>query len=477
MEYLLKNARIIDPGSGKDFTGTLGLSDGKIVFVAQDNMDTSFWAQSQNPVLDLQGKIIAPGFIDLHAHTDLDISGDNGYDDDGVLGKVTLGDASCAERLLSQGVTLALSGNCGLSPLNIGNYITASNQTPYPIHQALQIGHGALRARAGIHDDHIVANSKQIEIMCEFAAKAFEEGAAGISFGLEYQPATTKEELTALARTAKKYNRLLSIHSRIDGVSNYESVEEVLNLVRDTGVHLQFSHLVYMYLEEKLDEAVSLIKAARAEGYHIGVDSGLYTSWATFVNTAIFEDASLPIWDFTYEDLVPSQGRYQGQHLDKEKFEWVRANEPTNILTAIIGTEHDVETALLLDDVAVTTDIGPANPGTGHPQGSATYPKFLRDFALDSDKFTLVEALRRVSTLPAQTLGLDSKGKIEVGADADLVVFDPVALKPTADFLYVEGANPESPPEGIDYVFVAGEIAYDGTNGISKNNYGKAISF
>jgi N-acyl-D-amino-acid deacylase len=313
--------------------------------------------------------------------------------------------------------------------------------------------------------------------MCEYAAKAFEEGAAGISFGLEYQPAATKEEITALARVAKKYERLLSIHSRIDGVNTYESVEEVLNLVRDTGVHLQFSHLVYMYLDEKLDEAVALIRAARAEGYHVGVDSGLYTSWATFVNTAIFEDASLPIWDFTYEDLVPSQGRYQGQHLDKEKFEWVRENEPTNIVTAVNGTEQDVETALLLEDVAVTTDIGPAIPGTGHPQGSATYPKFLRDYALDSDKFTVIEALRRVSTLPAQTLGLDKKGKIEEGADADLVVFDPVGLKPTADYLYIEGANPESPPEGIDYVFVAGEIAYNGEKGISDKNHGKAISF
>lgn len=169
-------------------------------------------------------------------------------------------------------------------------------------------------------------------------------------------------------------------------------------------------------------------------------------------------------------------GKYAGQHCTRELFKELRAKHGNDVLVAFVCRESEVYKALLPEYVMVSTDgaVGSPAPGTGHPQDAGTYPRFFQKMVREQGKFSLVEAVRKCTLVPANRLGLSGKGRLKAGADADLVIFN---LQKIADRAGYTGlGRPDAPPEGISYVLVNGEVMVE--NGMLKESVlsGKACS-
>jgi N-acyl-D-amino-acid deacylase len=433
LDYLIANAWLLDPETGNGFTGSLGIKGDKITALYPPGADTPKSAG----LVDARGGLVMPGIIDVHAHTDNDLP--------------------CAERLLAQGVTTVLSGNCGISPLHINAFFEQREKKGFPVHQAEQIGHTALRDAAGLTDAYAAARDDQIERMKALARRAFEEGAYGLSFGLEYVPGASNRELVELAKTAGEAGRLVSIHTRLDKPGDIFAMEEALALPGQTGARVIISHLVYMYVGDELLRAIELIREARRGGADIWVDSGVYTTFASYAGTPLFEEKHFQDGGMSLKKLRAASGKYTGQPMDYDKYRDIRQNYPQDIFLYDQGSADDIYRAYSLEDTLVSTDAGPSPPGQGHPQNAATYPRFFRLMVKEQARFSLLEGVRRCTLLPANALGLTHKGRLKAGADADITVLDLERLREKADF---PGAGiPDAAPEGVLHVFVAGKPA------------------
>jgi N-acyl-D-amino-acid deacylase len=433
LDYLITNGRLLDPETGKDFIGSLGITGDKITALYPPGARMP----ESSGLVDARGGLVMPGIIDVHTHTD--------------------NDTLCAERLLAQGVTTVLSGNCGISPLHIKTFFNEQEKKGFPVHQAEQIGHTALREAAGLTDVYAAPRDGQIKRMKELARRAFEEGAYGLSFGLEYVPGASNREVVELAKTAGEAGRLVSIHTRLSKPGDSFAMEEALALPGLTGARVIISHLVYMYVGDELPRTIGLIREARRRGTDVWVDSGMYTTFASYAGTALFEEERFHDGDLSFEKLIAASGTYAGQRMDYNKYRDIRQNSPQDIFLYELGADDDLYRAYSLEDVLVSTDAGPAPPGQGHPQNAATYPRFFRVMVRERAQLSLLEGVRRCTLLPAQALGLTHKGRLKAGADADITVLDLERLREKADFPGI--GIPDAVPEGVVHVFVAGKPA------------------
>jgi N-acyl-D-amino-acid deacylase len=433
LDYLITNARLIDPESGSDFSGSLGIKAGKIdcLFKASDALP------SARETIDAEGGILVPGFIDIHAHSENSIP--------------------CAEKLLAMGVTTAVSGNCGYSAVDFRRFFAAFEKGGYPVNQLEQAGHSILRRKAGQNDINAPAAASQIEKMKRYAAEAFAEGACGLSFGLEYDPGSSTEEIIELSRTAAEAGRFISIHGRYTKQDDLDSLREALDIAVLTGAPVIYSHLVYMYDGEALKEALRIITEYREKNAAIWVDSGMYTAFATFAGSPCFDEEMFLNDESEIKRLCAATGKYAGQFLNREKYLEMRTSLSNESLIYDPGDNSDVFVAYSLSDVMVSTDCIEYPPGQGHPQGAATYPYFFRVLVKERRQFSLLEAVTRCTLLPAKAAGLETKGRLADGMDADLVVLDWERLREHADF--PGKGDPGAPPSGVKHVFVNGALS------------------
>ena len=433
LDYLVSNARIVDPESGADFGGGAGIRAGKI-----DGLyPRSAPLPSAKETIDAGGGILVPGFIDIHAHSDNDIP--------------------CAEKLLAMGVTTAVSGNCGLSPVDFNSFFAEFERAGYPVNQLELAGHTSLREAAGQKDALAAAGKTRIAAMKRLAKAAYAAGAAGLSFGLEYVPGTPDEEALELARTAADAGLFISIHGRWRAPDDIASLREALDLSVLTGAPLIYSHLVYMYRGTALPQALRVIEEYRANNANIWVDSGMYTAFASFAGAVTFAEELFERQKLRYGNLRAASGKYAGQVLDREKYLEMRRYFPLDSFIYDPGEAGDIYTAYSLRDVMVSTDCIKYPAGQGHPQGAATYPYFFRVMVRERKQLTLMDAVTRCTLLPARAAGLASKGRLTPGADADITILDWERLRERADF--PGSGDPGAPPEGVTHVFVNGVLS------------------
>jgi N-acyl-D-aspartate/D-glutamate deacylase len=426
-DIVITNGILIDPEALTRSKGNVGIANGKIAVITKEKI---YGLQE----FDACGKIVCPGFIDIHGHID--------WDD------------YCGELSLRQGITTTVGGNCGLSPLDINSFFAAQEKQGFIVNQAEFIGHSiSLREEVGATDPLKPATAEQLSRMEYLVEKAFEEGACGLSLGLAYAPGSSNDEIINLSKIAARYGRIVAVDTRmLTGIDMY-SLVEVIAIARQTGARIQVSHFVYQYGTGVMDEALSVINRARAEGLDIRFDSGMYTQWATHIGAVLFSEEYMETNGWKLEDILVITGNYNGKRLNMEIYHELRAHHPHTAVVVFTGIEEEIYMALHHPYAMPSTDTGAYVPGEGHPQIAGSFPRYFRKMVVERYELTIMEAVRKATLLPAETLGFNTKGRLRKGMDADIVVFDIKNITDKADF-----GLPNAYPEGIDYVFLNGKL-------------------
>jgi N-acyl-D-amino-acid deacylase len=446
-DLTIKNAYIADPEKKTITWGNMGICRNKICIVTKKDI-------SGKHEIDANKKILSPGFIDIHAHID--------------------GDPGCGRLSLIQGVTTTIGGNCGGGMLDIGDFLQSQDRNGFFINQAQFIGHSfVLRDAVGRTDPYTPANSHEISQMEKLLEKCFDEGAIGLSFGLEYAPGSSFEEVIALSKIAARRGRLVSIHTRLSGPEELDSLKEAIDISRITGAQVQISHLVYQYGTGIMKSALEMIDDARRNGINVWADSGMYTNFATGMNTSVYDTEHIRKFGWKYSNMLVASGKHKGEYLTESLYRKMRKSSEDVVIICFTGVEHEIYDALLNKYVIPSSDTGPSPSGNiseGHPQNSGTFPRFFRKMVFEKHYLSLMDAIEKATLIPAEILGFKSKGRVSEGADADLVIFDPETISDRANF-----HHPDADPIGIDHVIVNGSIAVSNGKIIKGVLSGKTI--
>lgn len=444
--------------------------------------------------LDVSGLAVAPGFIDIHSHA---TSSSPPHSD--VVQR------PLAENYLRQGVTTAIGGQDGSSPLPVGDYLAQLETTPTAINVGLFVGHGTVRGHVMGLDDRPPTDA-ELDRMRALVRQAMEEGAFGFSSGLEYTPGTyaETEELIALARELAPYDGLYISHIRDEGGRLLESVREVIRIGEEASVAAQVTHHKVVGPDRwgKSSASLHLIEEARARGIDVTSDVYPYTAASTGL-TILFpawsrEGGSAALQNRLADpEIRPRIQEAVARHLNEE-----RGGDPSTVVlsrctwnAALDGTslaevleqrgrpvtvaaaaelamelqtkggcgvvlhsmsEEDMLRIMRHPTTMIASDGGIPALGVGapHPRSYGTFARVLGRYAREEDVLTLHEAIYKMTGLPARRLGLQHRGRLWEGAMADLVVFDPDTVLDHATF-----ANPHQLASGFRHVFVAGKAA------------------
>lgn len=427
----ISGGTVIDPERLERRPAGVLIEDGRIAALTPPDAPAPEGART----LDARGCFVAPGFIDPHGHID---------------GNIRTGQLS-----LLQGITTSVGGNCGFSPLCIGQFL--HSQRSFPINQAELVGMCALREAAGVTDLFAPASKEQVKIMELLCSRALCEGAAGVSLGPGYTPGASLEEMEALCRLAKGFERPVAIDTRMYSMTDLHSLAEAIELAEVSGCRMIISHFAYQYGVGVEYEALEMLELARERGVDMQLDSGMYKDWSSSIGSALFEPVTMRDNGIELYHLRMVTGEHIGQVPDQALYEHLRAEHPDDSVVVNTGDEEAVYAIQRYPRTMVSTDTGNYEPGEGHPQIAGSFPRYFRRMVRERGELTWEEAVYHTTLLPARVFGFERKGRMREGCDADVVVFDPQALCDRADFPGL--GRPDAAPEGIRYVIVGGQVA------------------
>lgn len=449
--YSLKiiNGKVLNYETEEEVICDIGIKDGKIVCIGECN-------ESADIEINAEGKVVAPGFIDIHMHEE-------------IIGNTVDGDDyDIANRMLLMGATTCVGGNCGNNRQGVDEFFKFIDNNGAPVNYLSFIGHNYLRSITGISDRYRGATKQEIAKMQKKASADIERGAVGISFGLEYSPGIEFSEIIELCSSAKDENILLSAHYRKDAKYGIASIEEMMEVSKETGLPMQISHLGSCTAYGMMKESLEVIDKAIKRGIDIAADCYPYDAFSTYIGSSVFDDGCFELWNKSFDSILLTEEPYKGVRCDEETFYKVRKKYPDMLVVAFVMNEDEVIEALKAPFVMAASD-GLYNKAQGHPRGAGTFPRILGKYVREMNKLSLIEALKKMTIMPAKRLGLKGKGEIKEGYDADLVIFNAEEIIDVADF-----ENPIKKPKGISYVIINGKIAVE-DNIIKNSRLGRAI--
>ncbi len=425
------------------------IEDGKIADLGSVKVETDV-------TIDAKGKIVSPGFIDIHMHEETIEDLEDPYF------------TSYYELLM--GATTCVAGNCGNNRQGVKEFSEFIEKNGSPVNYLSFIGHNFLRRQVGIEDRYRAATNEEIEKMKELVKENIPLGIVGISYGIEYSPGIDFRELVELAKGLDSKDYLLSAHYRNDGEKSVESIEEMVKISTESGIPMQIAHIgscsAFGFMKETLD----MIKKYREDGADIMADCYPYDAFATYIGSAVFDDGCFERWDKTYSDILLTEDPFKNVRCDKETFELARKEYPNIIAAAFVMREEEVIEALKAPFVFVGSD-SLFRRDMGHPRGAGSFPRVLSKYVREMKELDIVDALWKMTLGPATRLNLSKKGQIKVGMDADITIFDPETIEDGATY-----AEPTLPPKGISHVLIDGKIAVE-NNKVLEGRLGRYIKY
>jgi dihydroorotase len=431
-DLVLRGGRVIDPETGHDGVANVGINGSTVAVVTPA-------ALSGRRVIEARGRVVAPGFIDI-------LSG--GFSREGSRYKAT------------DGVTSILAMHGG--PVAVGAWYDSLAKVGMHVNYGTTVGHGQLRVAVGITDRDKAATPAETEEMVALARRAILEGAVGIGFGVQYVPGSSEAEVLALFRLAASLGVPVHLHTRFLGPrppeNSVKGVQEVIADAAATGVSAQVVHLNSVsVVGAGVATALELIAGARARGIDVMADAYPWEAGSTALESAVFDPGWQERMSISYADIELVRN---GERLTEATFKQYREDgKPDGVVIHFVTKEANVM-ALKSPFVMVGSDGGIAG-GRGHPRGAGTYGKILRQYVREEQHLTLMEAIRKMTLMPAERLvrsapAMRRKGRLSAGADADIVVFDPGRVREKATY-----QNPAQYTEGFDYVLVNGTVVVD----------------
>ena len=447
MKTLILGGHLVDPANRVNSKLNLLIEDGKIAWVGTGTVPA-------DRTIDATGKIVSPGWIDIHMHED----------PVGEDGKIAF---DISNSMLRMGVTTATGGNCGINVYDPVKYLDIVDRDGAPVNMVMLAGHEYFRKAAGAEDIYAEATEAQKQVMEQNIHAALEQGCAGVSFGLRYVPGANKDEFFRAAACCKGTKKFIASHVRNDADYIFSAIDEFCAAGVEYGIPVQISHIGSMGGFGQMEAVLQQIDNYKQNGLDIAMDCYPYFAFSTRIGTPTYDPGWLERYHCDYSVLEFCEGKYKGQRATKETFDEVRRDHPQCITVCYVMQEADVRLAFRHPAVMLGSD-GLLSGGQGHPRASGSFPRFMAEFSRKGN-LSLYDAVEKMTAMPAQRLGLVGKGRLNVGADADITIFDYEAIQDGATF-----AEPVLPSTGIDYVIIGGEIAAKDCQ-IVKNNCGKAV--
>jgi N-acyl-D-aspartate/D-glutamate deacylase len=451
-DVVIRGGRVMDPETGLDAVRDVGIRDGAIARISAESLAGA-------RVLDARGLVVAPGFVDLHQHHH---------------------DAESYRLKALDGVTTALELEIGVP--DVARFL-AEHRGRSLIHHGTSASHPAKRVAvlgAPMADGELVpaagrataepATADQVGRVRDALRAELEAGGLGIGMGLAYTPGATRAEVIEMFRLAAERQVPVFVHVRSTGRkepgSSIEAMAEVIAASAITGGAVHIVHMNSSGAKDALD-CLALVEGARARGLDVTTEAYPYGAGMTAANSAVFDPGWQEKLGLDYADLeLPDTG----ERLTKEKFDALHASPEPRLL--LIHTNPDA----LVDAVVRHPLVMIASDGLRlHPRNAGTFARVLSRYARAQGSLTLMDALRKMTLMPARrletaTAAARRKGRLQEGADADVVVFDPAAIADRATY-----RSPAEPSVGMRFVLVSGTLVVDGGKVVDGVLPGRAL--